>query len=129
MFDQQNSSDSPDQVVAVDETIVLPQEDPVFAWLVVVEGSRRGRLCRLKRLGSTIGRADENDLVVDGELASRYHARIYAEVWLEKPQFYVQDLASANGTFVNGERIARQSLIDNDRIAFGETVLVFKQLS
>jgi len=46
----------------------------------------------------------------------------------DKLQFYVQDLASANGTFVNGLRVVRQVLHDEDRIVVGQATLVFKQL-
>ena len=114
--------------IGVDETIILPLNVPSFAWLMAVSGSRRGRLYRLKSEGSTVGRASDNTIVIDDETTSRYHARLYVEGGLDKPQFYVLDLASANGVFVNGERVSRQAVQDDDRVTFGEAQFVFKQL-
>jgi phosphatidylserine/phosphatidylglycerophosphate/cardiolipin synthase-like enzyme len=50
---------------------------------------------------TTIGRSEENDVVVADPLASRFHARIT----LSGDECVVTDLGSHNGTFVNGERI------------------------
>src|SRR5947207_9566321 len=69
----------------------------------------------------TVGRADQNDLVLDGdEFASARHARIEARgdgVW-------VQDLESTNGTFVNGSRVVgAERLSPGDVLRVGETDL------
>lgn len=82
----------------------------------------------MKASGSSLGREVENDLVVDDEAVSRFHARVFAESELGRLRFYIQDLASANGTFVNGERVAREELHDDDRVVVGDTHFVFKQL-
>lgn len=51
----------------------------------------------------TIGRTPDNDIVVNDVLASRHHARV-----VSSPQgLLIEDLGSANGTHVNGQRIAR----------------------
>ena len=42
--------------------------------------------------------------------------------------FVIHDLATENGTFVNGEEIAKHELNDGDVILVGETELVFKQV-
>lgn len=111
-----------------DATWVLGADKPGFAWLVVLNGPRRGRLFRLRIEGVTVGRAPNNDVVIDDEGVSRYHARLFAEAEGFGPQFYVQDLASANGTFVNAERITKQPLNDEDRLRCGQTMFAFKQL-
>ena len=49
----------------------------------------------------TIGRDRENDLVVENKLVSRYHAYIQKI----KNEYFIRDLHSANGTFINGEKI------------------------
>ena len=69
----------------------------------------------------TIGRGDQNDLVLDGdEFASARHARIEARgdgVW-------VQDLDSTNGTFVNGARVVgAERMSPGDVVRVGETDL------
>jgi len=60
-----------------------------------------------------LGRAPDNDVVLDNKRSSRYHA----EVRWEKPHYVLHDMDSTNGTFVNGERlIAPHALKDGDRI-------------
>lgn len=110
------------------DTLILQREAPSFAWLVTVSGVRRGRLFRLKAAGSKLGRAVDNDIIVDDDAVSRHHARFDAETDTLLPQFWVQDMASANGTFVNGQRISRQLLRDDDRLTIGGLQFVFKQL-
>lgn len=71
----------------------------------------------------TIGRDPTNDLVIEHKLASRRHARF------EKDDvgFYIRDLESTNGTFVNGQRIQGAHLLrNNDEVWVGDTVIVFR---
>ena len=51
---------------------------------------------------TTIGRAQENDIVITDALVSRYHAQITLDVGTCR----ITDLGSGNGTFLNGDRIA-----------------------
>lgn len=67
----------------------------------------------------TIGRLPEAGLSLPEELTSRRHARI---VW-ERDVPVVEDLASTNGTFVNGERVKRRPLVEGDRILVGSNIL------
>ncbi len=55
----------------------------------------------LDRPVMSLGRAPENDLVVDHPSVSRHHARFL----VEENQVKVQDLGSSNGTFVGGARL------------------------
>jgi DNA-binding winged helix-turn-helix (wHTH) protein len=58
-----------------------------------------------------IGRADDNDVMVDDRWVSRYHA----EVRHDEHGYLAVDLGSKNGTFVNGRRIgAPTTLADGD---------------
>ncbi|TLD46529.1 MAG: putative cardiolipin synthase YwiE [Accumulibacter sp.] len=56
---------------------------------------------------NTIGRAQENDLVIGDARVSRYHARIS----LDEGICLLIDLESGNGTFLNGERVAGRRLL------------------
>jgi len=109
-------------------TLLLPDESPTLSWLVILNGPRRGQLCHISRPETTIGREADNDIVLEDETVSRHHARLIVEPGIGNPQVYLQDLASANGTFLNGERIVRRLLHDEDRIAIGKTIFAFKQL-
>lgn len=71
--------------------------------LLEPNGVRRSRPLPLQ--GVTIGRGSENDIVLAYEAVSRMHARIT----FEGGYYYVVDLNSANGTFVDNRRIPPNS--------------------
>jgi pSer/pThr/pTyr-binding forkhead associated (FHA) protein len=74
---------------------------------------------------TTIGRSDDNVLVLDGDdYASGHHARV--ESGLDGT--WVVDLGSTNGTYVNGERIeGRRRLHEGDLLQVGDTELAFER--
>ena len=72
-----------------------------------------------------VGRADDMDIVIDNVAVSREQAEIRQESGL----WMVQDLGSANGTFLNGQRLAAlQPLRPGDEISFGKFSLLFERL-
>lgn len=74
----------------------------------------------------TIGRAPGNDLIVDHPTVSRQHATIK----LEGEAFRLFDLGSANGTFVNDQRVRDpMALEDGMTVRFGEVEYVFKRIA
>jgi pSer/pThr/pTyr-binding forkhead associated (FHA) protein len=68
----------------------------------------------------TIGRAPRADFVVDAALVSRLHCRLAASA----AEIEAVDLESTNGTYVNGERVARGTLKDGDKLRVGAVELV-----
>lgn len=64
----------------------------------------------------TIGRAPKSDVCIRDSSVSQRHARI---VLAPSGEAIVEDLASTNGTFVNGEKIVRRVLRDGDRVNIG----------
>jgi pSer/pThr/pTyr-binding forkhead associated (FHA) protein len=66
-----------------------------------------------------IGRASDLDMVLVEDMVSRKHAKIV----ISDDQIVIQDLGSTNGTFVNGERIKKSRLRENDRILVGTSIL------
>lgn len=76
------------------------------------------------RLGlmTSIGRTPDNQIVVPVREVSRRHA----EIVLTEEGYVLKDLGSPNGTFVNGERVTEHRLQDDDRVAMGGQVFVFK---
>ncbi|MBB5032462.1 FHA domain-containing protein [Prosthecobacter vanneervenii] len=67
----------------------------------------------------TIGRAEDNDILVDDERISMHHAEIVQNA---DGSLQVFDLKSSSGTFVNGERQLSCTLLHGDTIAFGPLV-------
>ncbi len=73
----------------------------------------------------SLGRDDENDIVVDDQRISARHAELLCDA---KGHYEVIDLDSMAGTYVNGERVEKRRLIaDGDKIAFGPLIAVFDQ--
>jgi ABC-type multidrug transport system ATPase subunit len=81
-----------------------------------------GSLTPHKPAGSaTIGRASDNDIVIQDVLASRHHAFL-----VESPLgTEIRDAHSVNGTFVNGVRVGSAVLNEGDVITIGNIDLVF----
>jgi len=88
----------------------------------IMEGEEKGRSFDITGIGTyTIGRK-ECDIVLNDEKVSRKHASI---IIIREGKYAVQDLASRNGTFVNGVRLTRRDLQHNDLIRVGSTTLRF----
>lgn len=68
----------------------------------------------------TLGRKDDNSILLNNDhFVSSYHAKIY----VRNNEFYLEDLASTNGTYVNEEKISgRIRLRVNDTVRLGSTV-------
>jgi serine phosphatase RsbU (regulator of sigma subunit) len=62
-----------------------------------------------------IGRQADNQIVMRDNRASRVHA----QVLLDQGEYWIEDLNSRHGTYVNGAKIQRHKLQDSDRIEFG----------
>ena len=69
-----------------------------------------------------IGRDPRADVVLQDEGISRRHCRIAID---DKERYYIEDLESTNGTFVNRKRVDRKLLADDDRIYLGTCILKF----
>ncbi len=79
---------------------------------------RLRELCR-------VGRSEDNDIVLDDDLTSRNHALVYSG---DGRDYYINDLASSNGTTVNHVRVAIPTLLQNgDKIQIGNSELIFGQ--
>ncbi len=63
----------------------------------------------------TIGRKAENDIAIDNQAVSGFHAKIFRD-----PEGYsIEDLNSLNGTFINGQRVGKSLLNNGDVVLVG----------
>lgn len=70
----------------------------------------------------TIGRAANNDIIIPEQTVSSKHATIT----IQKGSFFLNDLGSTNGTFVNGTRIESKMLKSGDLIKLGAAQCKFE---
>jgi len=77
-----------------------------------------------------LGRALEADVRVNDARASRLHARITTErdEATGQTHYRITDLASTNGTLLNGKQITEAFLEDGDKLVIGEHILRFDML-
>ena len=73
----------------------------------------------------TIGRRDDNDVVIDNMAVSGHHAVIEAE---DPNYFVLVDLDSLNGTFLNERKIGRERVFHGDTIIVGKHRLRLEDL-
>ncbi|MGF1570334.1 MAG: FHA domain-containing protein [Nodosilinea sp.] len=96
------------------------QPDP---YLVLKTDSGGRHLSLVGHYCWTVGRSDDNNFVLPDRWISRNHAMLQA---IENGEFYLIDLGSRNGTFVNGRRVTVPVILrDGDLLTFGQTELKF----
>jgi pSer/pThr/pTyr-binding forkhead associated (FHA) protein len=94
------------------------QPNPITV-MVHADGTAKPRSMYLAT-NTVVGRGTECDLRLDDTFVSQEHARIFAK----DGSWYVEDLGSTNGTFVNEQRLAAPAMLTSgDRIRVGTTVL------
>ena len=90
------------------------------ARLIVMEGPQAGQ--KFKIDGDVVlGRAIDSSVVIEDPEVSRSHVRITRS---PSGAYIIEDMASRNGTRVNGLPIQKQSLIFGDNIQIGPRVLI-----
>jgi hypothetical protein len=82
-----------------------------------------GRSITLDKAVISLGRQLDNDVVIEDTRVSRHHAHLR----YEHRSYCLYDLTSANGTFVNGQRIEQVVLRDGDVISLGGLELSFRR--
>ncbi|HEX3998705.1 MAG TPA: SpoIIE family protein phosphatase [Pirellulales bacterium] len=93
-----------------------------MANLSILNGQRSGETYELVSPQVQLGRDSFCDVVIPTRSVSRQHARIVCEA----DGFYIEDLNSLNGTYINGRRISRRTrLADRDQIRLFDVLLEF----
>lgn len=87
-----------------------------MASLLTVKGPNPGRRYPLDGAATIVGRQPDAGVYLESLAVSRQHARLTSE----RGSYFVEDLGSSNGTYVNGHRIAgRVQVTDRDSIQIG----------
>jgi Ca-activated chloride channel family protein len=90
--------------------------------VVPVYVSWRGQMLKLERDLLRIGRAPQNEIVLDAKNVSRFHCQIKHD----QGQFFLEDLGSTNGTFVNDQPVKEAHKLNvGDVVRVGPEQLVF----
>jgi hypothetical protein len=70
----------------------------------------------------TLGRGLGNDIILEDSRVSRHHAQLR----YRQRRFWISDMGSTNGTFVNGDPVSETALRDGDTISLGGLELTFR---
>ena len=109
----------------VDEPVAAGDAESAEGPRLVITDGRSSRIIITERSGAFVVGRDPSkcSLAVDDARASRAHFSITEHEGL----YYIQDMGSANGTFVNGALVTdSQRLSDADTVEFGRTVASFE---
>jgi hypothetical protein len=100
------------------------RKPPVVGWFVALTGEQKGEDFRIHDGQNVIGSAPDADIQLRDTAVSGKHASLR----YKDQKFFLTDLDSSNGTFVNEGTtpIAREELKDNDIVRIGEVTLKFK---
>jgi hypothetical protein len=93
-------------------------------FLEIIEGPDKGQSFQLPEHDVFIGRHGQCDFVVHDLEVSRRHLKIA----LGENGWWLDDLGSTNGSFVNGQRITHQTVSPGDRIQIGQSVLMIQKV-
>ena len=78
----------------------------------------------LQKDRTTLGRAPDNDIVLDNMVVSGHHCVFELKGLAD---VFIEDLRSTNGTYIDGKMVKRQQLRDGDVIAIGSFRVQYKE--
>ncbi len=93
-----------------------------MARLLVIKGADEGKPFELADPVVGLGRDAVNRVRLLDTEVSRRHAEVRRQ---DNGEYLLVDLGSANGTFLNGQKIMQAVLAPGDQVALGQSVLVF----
>src|SRR5580704_2648759 len=113
--------DEPTQIGAIDRALLRVQSRRDRAYLIVLAGENLGQMFPIKDAETVIGRSANASVRLKDDGVSRKHARLIHK----EGEVTVEDLKSANGTLLNGQRVeGTATLQDGDKIQVGSTTIL-----
>jgi FHA domain len=98
----------------------------VVAWLVVVDGPLRGEDFRLPTGTVRLGLNPTCEIQLTGDT---FISSQHAEISFRSGAYWLRDLGSTNGLFVNEVKVSEVALNDGDQVKAGRTSLIYKSLA
>jgi pSer/pThr/pTyr-binding forkhead associated (FHA) protein len=104
---------------------VVVREIPIEsrAYLKISGLGQGDRIIELEERELVIGRGPECRIQLPASTVSRKHAQIF----FRNEEYHIEDLGSANGTYVNGIKIVKCVLRNKDQIDIGEARMLFHE--
>lgn len=99
-----------------------------MALLILMQDDSSGVRFQIDKPKLTIGRGKKNDICLDDELVSKFHAvieAVYKEGEEMRVEYYLHDQDSTNFSFVNDERVKIRRLSHDDVIRIGKNNFKF----
>ena len=109
---------------AVEDATVM--EGEIAGILTVIENDEEIGTFDITSAPIMVGRDPRSDVVIKSETVSKSHLKIIPK----GDQFYIVDLGSTNGTYVNGEKISETLVTPDDQVQLGKrgnVKLIFKK--
>jgi len=102
---------------------ILKKKQPILTFL---NGQQVGRHILLAHDTIILGRSPEVTIMIEDNRVSREHVSIVFD--RASGEYMIVELGSSNGTYINGRKISRQVLNQEDKIFLGDTILRFSRV-
>lgn len=91
--------------------------------VLLLQAASGPQVIPLEKTMLTLGRGLNNDIILEDTRVSRHHAQLR----YKNRHFWITDLGSTNGTFVNDERVVEAALQSGDVVSLGGLELTFRE--
>ena len=116
-----SSGPAPDETAAHTQVIQTASQQPRARLLLQTPSGTH--VIPMESTLLTVGRGLNNDVILEDTRVSRNHAQLR----YRSRRFWITDLSSTNGTYVNGEQVEERALRDGDVISLGGLEVAFKE--
>jgi pSer/pThr/pTyr-binding forkhead associated (FHA) protein len=120
-FEDGNGFDTTEEIPRGKFADIVPLSQRAYLEITGSEG--KDGIFELGERAVVIGRSTECDIQLGVQNVSRRHARVY----FHDEEYLIEDLGSTNGVFVNGIKVVKCVLRNNDQIEIGGVKLVFNE--
>jgi diguanylate cyclase (GGDEF)-like protein len=90
-------------------------------WLLLLDCGKVAKQIPVAKERCVIGRGEDTDLTLSSNDVSRHHAAVF----FQRGHYFLEDLNSTNGTYINGHRITQHALKPGDEIMVGDHSILF----